>query len=150
MTRRALLLLPILLLAGCGGQEHPAPAIDRLLRGGGSAYFVLDGTVDAAVPIPVHAEGYLSPNTFRAQGSTLGASGRVALHGRRLLALRQLLRKASWSGSPDRVHVELDVSRKELMRIVPGEVPRGINQADVSATVVFTSLNLRSSSNGGS
>jgi hypothetical protein len=150
MARRALLLLAVVLAAGCGGHAGPSRALDSLLRGGGSAHFVLDGTIAAPAPIPVHAEGDLSPSALRTQGTALGLSGGVALRGRRLFAARKLLRNASWSGSTEQAHLELDVTREELDRLVPDGVPPILRRAHVTATVVFTSLNLHSSSEEGS
>jgi hypothetical protein len=156
MTRCTLLLLPILLLAGCGGHAGPPSSLDRVLRGEASAHFVLDGTVrieatglprllGEATRVPFHSEGDLSPSVLRAQGSAAGLSDRVVLRGGQLRELRRLLRKASWSGDPERLHMELELTYEQLERVVPSGVPPVIEGAHVSATV-----NLQASSEEGS
>ncbi len=156
MTRRALVLLPILFLAGCGGHAQSASSLERVLRGEESAHFVVDGTVQVeasgvlrllgpAARVPFHSEGDISPSVLRARGSAAGLSDRVVLRGGELLELRRLLRSASWSGDRARPHMELELTREELERVVPSGVPPAVEGAHVSATV-----NLQASSNEGS
>lgn len=166
VLRRALLLLPLALLAGCGGHSEPSTTFESVFPSGQTSHFVLDATVRIetntladAMPgiaaIRAHAEGELSPTALHLQGTAVGLSGRIVLRGRRLVALRELLRGASWmvvrgSRDPRRAAVELELTGDDIRRFVPGDVPPAVRGAHVTATVVLGSPNLRSSSERGS
>jgi hypothetical protein len=144
MPRCAALLVPVVLLAGCGGG---APGeIDRFLHAGG--HFTLRGTarmqadgllqlVRETPSFPVRVDGDLSPTRLSGEAESLVVSTQFTAAGRRLRRVRDLLRHASWSDVGARTaHLELDLTRGEVEDL--GQpVPRLIEGFHLSAKVTY-------------